>query len=42
MEDSNKKDEKIDEFEKRVELMEKRDRKKERLFDNEEFTKKHL
>lgn len=42
MEDSKKKDEKIDELEKRVELMEERDRKKERLLDNEEFTKKHF
>jgi hypothetical protein len=42
MEDSKKKDEKIEELEKRVELMEERDRKKEQLLGNEEFAKKHL
>jgi len=42
IEDSEKKDKRIEKLEKKVELMEERDRKKERLFDNEEFTKKHL
>lgn len=42
MDDSKKKDDKIADLERRMELMEERDRKKERLLDNEEFTKKHF